>query len=178
MAERRPGSPVPVFAATGIAAIALVIMELVVMVWVVGQIGWGTLLAILGTSLLGVLVLGLTGKRSMDQFRNAIKSDALDKLDPAGTGLAFTGGALLLIPGFITDVIGLLMVFPLTRPLFRKLAAWYGRQLTSPIVGPSQGPQRDVIRGEVVEEESTTDNDDGPLVIEGTVVDEDDEPRN
>ncbi|MOA55216.1 phage T7 F exclusion suppressor FxsA [compost metagenome] len=42
----------------------------------------------------------------------------------------FGGGILLLMPGFITDLIGFLLVFPLTRPLFRVvLLKWIGKKL-------------------------------------------------
>lgn len=41
--------------------------------------------------------------------------------DPMFDGLlVFAGGALLLTPGFITDTVGLLMLFPPTRKLLRE----------------------------------------------------------
>ena len=141
------------------------------MIWVAGQIGWWTLLAVLGTSLIGLAVLGITGKNSTDQLRSAIRSESLDHLKPANTGLAVAGGMLLLLPGFITDVIGALMVIPFTQPIFRKLLGWYGKQLTKPIVGQSYPPQTNIIPGEVVEE-GPQEDENGPLVIEGTVIDD------
>ena len=64
------------------------------------------------------------------------------------------GGTLLLLPGFLTDVVGFLLVLPVTRPLFRGLlaAAVAKRLLGDPVPGP-RGPS------------------DGPTVIEGEIVD-------
>ena len=36
-------------------------------------------------------------------------------------GLILIAGVLMLTPGFITDVVGLLLLFPLTRPIIRRL---------------------------------------------------------
>ncbi|MNI68473.1 phage T7 F exclusion suppressor FxsA [compost metagenome] len=42
----------------------------------------------------------------------------------------FGGGILLLLPGFVTDIVGFLLVFPLTRPVFRSLLMkWIGKKL-------------------------------------------------
>lgn len=44
----------------------------------------------------------------------------------------FAGGLLLLTPGFLTDTIGFLLVFPATRRLFRGLLlAWLKRMVQS-----------------------------------------------
>ena len=34
-------------------------------------------------------------------------------------GLVFAAGVLLLVPGFVTDAVGLLLLFPPTRAVFR-----------------------------------------------------------
>jgi UPF0716 protein FxsA len=36
-------------------------------------------------------------------------------------GLVFAGGVLLLVPGFVTDAFGLLLLFPLTRHIARRM---------------------------------------------------------
>ncbi len=64
------------------------------------------------------------------------------------------GGTLLLTPGFTTDVVGALLVLPVTRPLFRGLLA---RAVASRIVVPGRGFPGDgrrpgpVVRGDVVD---------------------------
>ena len=39
----------------------------------------------------------------------------------ADGALILIGGTLMLAPGFVTDAFGILMILPLTRPLFRRL---------------------------------------------------------
>lgn len=178
MAEERNGTRLNLLAGTAIVGLVITIAEIVVLVWVAGQIGWWTLLAIFGTALIGMAVLGLAGKKSLNGIRTAIRSEDLDALSPADTGLVFVGGSLLLVPGFITDVIGLLMVIPFTRPLFHKFGGWYLRQLAKPFVGAARARPSNVIPGEVVDDApADEEKNDGPLVIEGTVIDDEERGR-
>ena len=39
----------------------------------------------------------------------------------ADGALILIGGTLMLAPGFVTDAFGMLMILPVTRPLFRRL---------------------------------------------------------
>lgn len=42
----------------------------------------------------------------------------------------FLGGSLLIIPGFVTDIIGFTLVFPLTRPIYRLfLLKWIEKKM-------------------------------------------------
>lgn len=44
----------------------------------------------------------------------------------------FAGGLMMMAPGFLSDVLGLLLVFPITRPLFRhRLEVWIRRKLAN-----------------------------------------------
>jgi UPF0716 protein FxsA len=86
----------------------------------------------------------------------------------ADGALILVGGTLLITPGFITDVVGLVVILPLTRPLARRaLAGVVARRLTvmatsprggswqSPPSGPGAAPPRrgpDVVPGEVVDD--------------------------
>ena len=72
----------------------------------------------------------------------------------ADGALVLIGGTLMLTPGFVTDAFGILVILPLTRPLFRRLLTVLitSRMIvnvTRPGPGPSSGP---VIRGEVVDD--------------------------
>ena len=57
--------------------------------------------------------------------------------------LVLVGGVLLLLPGFLTDLVGLLFVLPVTRPLTRR---W----LQAMVERPGRGAVPAVIRGEVI----------------------------
>lgn len=97
-----------------IGLLALPVGELIVFIIVAASIGFLPTLALLvATSLLGVSIL-----RRLGQGHGGLRG-AVSNLGPrltTGTD-AFTavGGILLVVPGFITDVLGLLLLLPQVR---------------------------------------------------------------
>jgi UPF0716 protein FxsA len=92
--------------------IAVPILELYVGSLVVDQIGWGpALLLVLLAMVLGVFVIRASWRRR-----------------PAGAdnGLLFVAGVLLLLPGYVTDVLGLLLLLPPVRAVLR---VWIGQRV-------------------------------------------------
>lgn len=150
-----------------------IVAEVAVIVWLAHNISWWTLLLMAATSMLGVWMVLHEGARSLQRLRDAIHSGIAAPDRAGSTGLTLLGGALLVLPGFLSDAVGLLLAVPVTQaPLRRLLGRRLGRS------GSGSGSMRAepvVIAGEVVEEEDVSD-DDGPLVIEGTVVDDEEEP--
>ena len=61
------------------------------------------------------------------------------------------GGALMLSPGFVTDVFGVLLVLPFTRPVFRRLLTSYAAGRVTTYATNRVGG--DVIRGDVVDDQ-------------------------
>jgi UPF0716 protein FxsA len=62
------------------------------------------------------------------------------------------GGTLMITPGFVTDVVGLLAILPFTRPLARRvLTAVVARRVTVVRNVRRPEPPDDVVRGEVVD---------------------------
>jgi UPF0716 protein FxsA len=94
------------------------VLELFVFVKVSGAIGFfpALLLVILG-SMLGVFVLRIAGLATALRARESLSRGEL----PAQTmleGLMLAlGGGLLILPGFISDVLGLVLLLPFTRRL-------------------------------------------------------------
>ena len=59
--------------------------------------------------------------------------------DPARelpNGYALAGAVCLIVPGFVTDVIGLLLLFPPTRLIFRGLGRWIAAR--TPTIGSGE----------------------------------------
>jgi UPF0716 protein FxsA len=105
-----------------LAVLALPIMELVVFITVAGAIGFlWALTLVVATSMAGVMVLRHAGGNHIARVRAAMGEGGFTALqvDSAGT-LTLLAGILLLIPGFITDGLGLLL---LVAPLRRALGA-------------------------------------------------------
>jgi UPF0716 protein FxsA len=72
------------------------------------------------TSLAGMAVIRSAGQREVDRVRSAFGDRVITRVELDGAGfLTVLGGFLLLLPGFITDVIGLLLLLPITRAWIR-----------------------------------------------------------
>lgn len=84
-------------------------VEIGLYVWVGGLIGvWATWGVVLGSALLGVWVL--RGQR-LGRRLGAVRAE--DMLGPLAHGvLRMLAGVLLILPGFLTDVIGLCLLVP------------------------------------------------------------------
>lgn len=104
-----------------VAFIAVPLVELFVVGQVADVIGLGwTILLLVADSLLGAVLVRNEGRRAWQAFRTAV-SDARWPGDEVAQGaLVLVGGALLLTPGFVTDVVGLLLVAPPSRRALSK----------------------------------------------------------
>jgi UPF0716 protein FxsA len=116
----------------------LVLVELVVFVLVAAWIGVGwTVLAVLGTGVLGALLLGRQGTKALQDLRERSRTRRPGGRELGNAGLAALGGLLLLLPGFVGDVIGLLCLLPGTRDVIRvALARLIGSRLPVAVRGP------------------------------------------
>jgi UPF0716 protein FxsA len=98
----------------------LVLAELVVFVLVAQWIGVGwTILATLATSVLGWLLLARQGTRALAELRERARTRRSPGAELGNAGLVAAGGLLMVLPGFIGDLIGLLCLLPGTRNLVR-----------------------------------------------------------
>lgn len=137
--------------------------------------GWATFALILLGCLSGGWIVKRQGRRSWEALREAAQDVPLQPgaIGPrprhqtrplADGGLVLAGGALLMVPGFITDALGLLFLLPVTRPLARvTLAYLIGRRVSGTIErfttqtngpgGPSgpTGAGGATVRGEVID---------------------------
>ncbi|HET7052667.1 MAG TPA: FxsA family protein [Solirubrobacterales bacterium] len=106
--------------------IAVPILELYVIVKVGGLIGvWPTLVLILAMSLLGAILLRHEGRGAWQRFNQALAERRFPGREVADGLMITVGGVMLLVPGFITDAFGLLLLFPPTRALARRLLQAY-----------------------------------------------------
>jgi UPF0716 protein FxsA len=102
----------------------LVLAELVVYVLVAAWIGIGwTILATLATSALGFLLLARQGTRALADLRERARARRSAGAELGNAGLVAAGGLLMVLPGFISDLVGLLCLMPGTRTLVRGALA-------------------------------------------------------
>jgi UPF0716 protein FxsA len=102
--------------------IVVPIAELYVIIRVGDWIGVGPTLAILiFDSVLGALLLRHQGRAAWVRFNRALSESRMPGREVLDGVMIIFGGALLLTPGFITDVVGLLLLIPPTRAALRGL---------------------------------------------------------
>lgn len=144
--------------------LALALLELFVLLAVGRRIGPGwTFLLVVALGVLGLWLLRHQGSRTWTALRTAVRSGEMPSRQIADAILVLVGGLLLLLPGFISDVVGLVLVLPVTRPLVRPvLQAGIARRVfrdlgevkASPSTSPrDSAPRRSESSGEVVEGE-------------------------
>ena len=151
----------------GLTALA----ELVVFALVAGWIGVGwTVLATLATSALGFVLLARQGTRALADLRDRSRTRRAPGAELGNAGLVAVGGLLMVLPGFIGDVVGLLCLLPGTRTLVRRALA---RLVLSRLPDRMRGP----VRARSVRVEQVGDFPVGsgstratPLVIEGEIL--------
>lgn len=161
-----PNAPIRAPYPLRIALAAWIVAEAAAFIGLVYLVGiLYTLLIFFGTSVIGVALLQYVGARSLRAARDYLNSGG----DPARempNGYAAAGAFCLIVPGFVTDLIGLLLLFPPSRLLFRGLGRYIAARTPPMRFGPDGG---DVIDGEVLDERDANPEprrDGGPRSLE------------
>lgn len=149
-----------------LAFVVMPLVEIYVLIQVGQVIGaWPTILLLVADSMLGAWIVRREGGRAWRALNEALASGRMPATELADGALILVGGALMLTPGFVTDILGALVVLPFTRPVARRmLAQVVSRRLVvlgpvpggglgpdstrRPGPGPGDGP---VVRGDVVD---------------------------
>ncbi|RYP87103.1 FxsA family protein [Nocardioides guangzhouensis] len=171
------------------------LLEIIVLIQVGQAIGpWWTILLLVADSIFGAWLMRREGSRAFQALSDALRNGRMPARELADGMLILAGGLLMLAPGFITDVFGILLILPFTRPIGRRVltrvvsarllaggdwpGASYGAGFWTgpgepPRHGPGHGPGNGPGKGK-----GPRSGPPGP-VIEGEVVDgPDDGPRN
>lgn len=94
------------------------LVELAVLIKVGSVIGvLPTLLLIIGSAVLGSVLLRVAGVATAWRARERLARGELPEQEMLEGLLIAVGGGLLLLPGFISDIFGLLCLLPFTRRL-------------------------------------------------------------
>jgi UPF0716 protein FxsA len=102
--------------------IVVPIAELYVIIQVGEWIGVvPTLLLLLLDAVVGSWLLKHEGRSAWRRFNQALGEGRLPGKEVADGFLVILGGALLIAPGFITDIFGILLLVPPTRALARRI---------------------------------------------------------
>jgi UPF0716 protein FxsA len=98
------------------------IAELAVLIQVGQLIGvWWTVALLIADAVIGSMLLRSQTRAAWRRFNEALAAGRIPHREVIDGVLVIFGGVLLLTPGFITDIFGLLFLFPPTRVLLRGL---------------------------------------------------------
>jgi UPF0716 protein FxsA len=107
--------------------IVLPIAELYLIIKVGGAIGvLPTLALLLADALLGAFLWRHQGRAAWRRFNEALAEGRVPARETFDGAMIILGGALLLTPGFITDIFGLLLLIPPSRAALRRLVIRLG----------------------------------------------------
>ena len=80
-----------------------------------------TIILVIGTGLAGAYLARMQGMQTMLRVRSSLQQGLMPTEDLIDALIIFTAGIVLLTPGFLTDIAGLLLLFPVTRRCFKRL---------------------------------------------------------
>jgi len=161
-----------------VLAAAFVLVPLVE-IWAILQVGqlvgpWWTIALLVLDSLVGAWLIKREGGRAWKALREALQGGRMPAKEIADGALILIGGTLMLSPGFVLDIAGILLILPFTRPIARRMLTsvverrlvvgptfgQFGGQFGGPFGGPfgpgddrrpGPGPEGPVVRGDVVD---------------------------
>ena len=110
--------------------IGLTIIEIYLFISIGSEIGaFSTILLIFLTAIIGVYYARYEGLKTLKSgFVQLSKNEPPSYEILSGAGIAFAA-LLLIIPGFLTDLMGFLLIFPLTRKMvFKKFSKKFKKE--------------------------------------------------
>lgn len=141
-----------------LAFIAMPILEIYVIIQVGQVIGaWWTIALLIADSIFGSWLLRREGRRAWAALQVALSESRMPTKELADGILIVVGGTLMISPGFVTDVFGMLAILPFTRPIGRRLLSGFlaRRMVATTAAWPRNaqrpGPAGDVVQGEVID---------------------------
>jgi UPF0716 protein FxsA len=104
--------------------VAFIVIPLVE-IWAILQVGkvigpWWTIALLVLDSLIGAWLVKREGGRAWRALRSALQSGRMPARELADGALILVGATLMLTPGFVTDLVGILAILPVTRPFARR----------------------------------------------------------
>jgi len=102
--------------------VVIPIVEITVAIQVAHHIGGlDTVGLLLLFSIAGAWLAQREGISVLRQIQAQLENRTVPTDELIEAGLVFAGGVLLVVPGFVTDAFGMLLLFPLTRHMARRI---------------------------------------------------------
>jgi UPF0716 protein FxsA len=153
---------VPVF----LILLAAVAVEITVMVSVGAQIGvLSTIGLLVLATLVGGLLLRREGVRTLGALQQAVAAGRLPQREALDGVLIAAAGVLVILPGFVSDVLAILLLLPPTRALVRGLVV---RRVERAVVRAQRRAGAIVVESVVVDtgdDHPRERRDDQPIIV-------------
>ncbi len=109
-----------------IGLLLIPLADIALLLVVAGSIGWvPTVALVVLTALLGMLFVRAEGRHTLRRIQQSLARGDLPTNQVVDGGLLIAAGAFLLTPGLVTDAVGFLLAFPITRVPIRLLHKRY-----------------------------------------------------
>jgi UPF0716 protein FxsA len=127
-----------------ILLVLLPFVELYLLFVVADALGAGPAFAlVILTGIAGLVIVGRVGWRTLARVSEEVERGELPGPGLFDSMMKVIAGGLLLLPGVLTDAVGLLLLIPPLRHAVRKgVVAWYRRQSGRRSGGPGSGDWR------------------------------------
>lgn len=142
------------------------LIELVTAYVVAQWIGWGwTILLLIVGFPVGFAIMRNAGQAAMVDLQRAASTG--EQPDQGRHAVTLLGGLLVAVPGFWTDLIGLLLIIPPVQRMFRSRAQrWLDARMTTlrmpGVYNPNGFSGGDIVQGTVIHVEDLRDTDPPP----------------
>ena len=109
-----------------VALLLVPLADAFLLVFVAAEIGPVlTVLIVVLTALLGMLLVRAEGRHTVRKIQQKLAEGEIPTDELLDGGLLLVAGALTLTPGLVTDALGIILVFPLTRIPIRAVVRDY-----------------------------------------------------
>jgi UPF0716 protein FxsA len=158
--------------------IALLVAVPIFEVWLLIKVGQQlgllpTILILIAEAIIGALLMRHEGSRAWKALNDAFSNGKVPTGELADAALILVGGVLLMLPGFLTDVFGFLFLLRWTRPIARKIIAFFVARRINRLGIPVMQARLDtdnLIEGESVEQPPANGRkQDDPVIIAGEI---------
>ncbi len=107
------------------------LVEMATFFWVSNQIGLGpAILIALGTALVGAYLVRASGAAVWRRIRDRVREQTIPGRELVAGAAVLVAGALLISPGFITDVVGFSLLVPAVQAwLYRVVATRFSSRV-------------------------------------------------
>ena len=136
--------------------VAIPILEVWLLIKVGQQIGLlPTVLILIAQAIIGALLMRHEGSRAWKALNDAFTKGRVPTGELADAALILVGGVLLMLPGFLTDILGFVFLLRWTRPVARKIIAFFVARRINRLGIPVMRARMDtdnLIEGETVDQ--------------------------